>query len=92
MSLTTLRIAMWLALIATLGCGFFMAYSLMFIAAAFLCFLVFLVLVFVVGFKDGRLPGKQRGATAAGRTLGKLNERTMLERAKRRSEPGCARC
>jgi hypothetical protein len=53
MSLTTLRIAMWLALVSSLGCGFFMAYSLMFIAAALLCFLVLLVLVFVVGSKDG---------------------------------------
>jgi hypothetical protein len=34
MSLTTLRIAMGLALVAALGSGFFMAYSLMFIAAA----------------------------------------------------------
>jgi hypothetical protein len=55
MSLTTLRIAMWLALIAALGCGFFMAYSLMFIAAAMLFLLIFLVLVFVVGFKDGSI-------------------------------------
>jgi hypothetical protein len=53
MSLTTLRIAMWLAFVAAFGCGFFMAYSLMFIAAALFFFLVFLVLVFVVGSKDG---------------------------------------
>jgi hypothetical protein len=55
MSLTTLRIAMWLALCAALGCGFFMAYSLIFIAAAFFFFLIFLVLAFVVGFKDGSI-------------------------------------
>jgi hypothetical protein len=53
MSLRTLRIAIWLALVVALGCGFFMAYSLMFIAAAFFFFLVFLVLVIVVGSEDG---------------------------------------
>jgi hypothetical protein len=55
MSLKTLRIAMWLAMATALGCGFFMAYSLMFIAAAFGFFLVFLVLALVVGFKDGSI-------------------------------------
>jgi hypothetical protein len=55
MSLKTLRIAMWLSLVAAVGCGFFMAYSLMFIAAAMLFFLVFLVLALAVGFKDGSI-------------------------------------
>jgi hypothetical protein len=55
MSLKTLRIAMWLALIAALGCGFFMAYSLIFIAVAIFFFLVYLVLVCVVGFRDGSI-------------------------------------
>jgi uncharacterized membrane protein len=55
MSLKTLRIVMWLALVAAVGCGFFMTYSLMFIAAAMLFFLIFLVLVFVVSFKDGSI-------------------------------------
>jgi len=55
MSLKTLRIAMWLALVAALGCGFFMAYSLIFIAAAMFFFLVYLVLVCVVGFRDGSI-------------------------------------
>jgi hypothetical protein len=59
MSLTTLRIAMWLALCAALGCGFFMAYSLMFIAGfSFWCsWFSFLW----SDPKMGRLPGEQHG-------------------------------
>ena len=55
MSLKTLRIAMWLAMAAAVGCGFFMAYSVIVIAAAILFFLIFLVLALVVGFKDGSM-------------------------------------
>jgi hypothetical protein len=55
MSLKTLRIIMWLGMAAAVGCGFFMAYSSIFIAAAILFFLVFLVLSLVVGFKDGSI-------------------------------------
>jgi hypothetical protein len=52
MSLKILRIVMWSNMIAALGCGFFMAYSWKFIAAALIFFLVFGVLVLVVGAKD----------------------------------------
>jgi hypothetical protein len=53
MSLKTLRVLMWSSMAAAIGCGFFMAYSVMCIAAAMFFFVVFMVLALTVGFKDG---------------------------------------